>query len=33
LHEKGRAEAERWLARNYDAIGTLSSVDLQAEFL
>jgi NTE family protein len=33
LHEKGRAEAERWLTRNYDAIGTLSSVDLQAEFL
>jgi NTE family protein len=33
LHEKGREEADRWLAQNYDKIGELSSVDLQAEFL
>lgn len=33
LHEKGREEANRWLAQNYDKLGELSSVDLQAEFL
>jgi NTE family protein len=33
LHDKGREEADRWLAQNYDNIGQASSVDLQAEFL
>lgn len=33
LHQKGREQADRWLADNYDHIGQMSSVDLQAEFL
>jgi NTE family protein len=33
LHDKGREEADRWLQENYDSIGAMSSVDLQAEFL
>jgi NTE family protein len=33
LRERGRAEADAWLAQTYDALGTRSSVDLHAEFL
>jgi NTE family protein len=33
LKDKGRAEAESWLEKNYDALGKHSSVDLKAEFL
>jgi len=33
LRDKGRAHAERWLEKHFDAIGTHSSVDIRAEFL
>lgn len=33
LRDRGRAEAERWLAATYDSIGEKSSVDVRAEFL
>ncbi len=33
LHDKGRAQADVWLAENYENIGQRSSVDLQKEFL
>ena len=33
LRDSGRAEAERWLAEAYDAVGERSSVDVRAEFL
>ncbi len=33
LRDRGRAETTRWLAKNYDAIGERSSIDLGAEFL
>lgn len=33
LHAKGRAHAEQWLARHFDAIGHESSVDIRDEFL
>ncbi|HEX6364155.1 MAG TPA: patatin-like phospholipase family protein [Albitalea sp.] len=33
LRDKGRRHAERWLARNFDAIGARSSVDIRGEFL
>ena len=33
LRDRGRAETVQWLARNHDAIGERSSVDLGAEFL
>ncbi|HSV58712.1 MAG TPA: patatin-like phospholipase family protein [Variovorax sp.] len=33
LRDKGRAHAERWLAKHFDAIGERSSVDIRSEFL
>jgi NTE family protein len=33
LRDSGRAEAGRWLAESYDAVGERSSVDVRAEFL
>ncbi len=33
LRDRGREEAERWLADNFDAVGTRSSVDIRGEFL
>ncbi|WP_354686570.1 patatin-like phospholipase family protein [Cupriavidus necator] len=33
LRDKGRAEAARWLAQNYDCIGQRSSIDISGEFL
>jgi NTE family protein len=33
LRERGRAEADAWLAQAYDAVGARSSVDVHAEFL
>jgi len=33
LRVRGRAETTLWLARNYDAIGECSSIDLGSAFL
>jgi NTE family protein len=33
LRDQGRAQAEAWLARNYENVGERSSVDIKAEFL
>jgi predicted acylesterase/phospholipase RssA len=33
LHDKGRAQANAWLAVNYDTIGQRPSVDIHHEFL
>jgi len=33
LRDQGRAQAEAWLARNYESIGRHSSIDIKAEFL
>jgi NTE family protein len=33
LRDQGRAHADEWLERNFDAIGRRSSVDIRAEFL
>jgi NTE family protein len=33
LRERGREQADAWLADNYDAIGERSSVDIHADFL
>jgi NTE family protein len=33
LRDQGRAQAESWLARNYENVGERSSVDIKAEFL
>ena len=33
LRDQGRAHADEWLDRHFDAIGRESSVDIRAEFL
>ncbi|SDP80982.1 NTE family protein [Ralstonia sp. 25mfcol4.1] len=33
LRDQGRAQAEVWLARNYESVGQRSSIDIKAEFL
>jgi NTE family protein len=33
LFEKGRETAEKWLAKNYDDIGTRSTANLSEEFV
>ena len=33
LRDLGRAQAERWLAENYDAVGNRQTVDIRAEYL
>jgi NTE family protein len=32
LHELGRARADKWLAANFDRVGTASTVNLDEEY-